>query len=67
MKAITFQNVISLLYRLGKVSIPERSLEFGNRRVMGFPGGSVVKNLSAIAGDTSLILSLGRSLMPRSN
>ena len=45
MEVITFQNVI-----LGKVSIPERSLEFGNRRAMGFPGGPVVKNLSAIAG-----------------
>ena len=28
---------------------------------MGFPGGSVVKNLSANAGDASSILGLGRS------
>ena len=28
---------------------------------MGFPGGSVVKNLSANAGDVGLILGLGRS------
>ena len=50
MEVITFRNVISLLHSLGKVSIPERSLEFGDRRAMGFPGGPVVKNLSAIAG-----------------
>ena len=29
--------------------------------VLGFPGGSVVKNLSANAGDMSLIPGLGRS------
>ena len=29
--------------------------------IYGFPGGSVVKNLSASAGDTVLILGLGRS------
>ena len=28
---------------------------------LGFPGGSVVKNLPANAGDLSLILGLGRS------
>ena len=30
--------------------------------VWGFPGGSVVKNLPANAGDVSLILGSGRSL-----
>ena len=33
----------------------------------GFPGGAVVKNLPANAGDTSLSPGLGRSHMPRSN
>ena len=33
----------------------------------GFPGGSVVKNLPASAGDTGLILNLGRSHMPQDN
>ena len=33
----------------------------------GFPGGSVVKNLPANAGETGLIPDLGRSHMPRSN
>ena len=31
---------------------------------MGFPGGSVVKNLPTDAGDTGLIPGLGRALMP---
>ena len=33
----------------------------------GFPGGTVVENLSADAGDTGLSPGLGRSHMPRSN
>ena len=33
----------------------------------GFPGGLVVKNLSASVGDTGLIHDLGRSHMPQSN
>ena len=33
---------------------------------MGFPGGSVLKNLPANAGDMGLISGLGRSHMPQS-
>ena len=33
----------------------------------GFPGGSVVKNLPADAGDTGSIPGLGRPYMPQSN
>ena len=33
----------------------------------GFPGGAVVENLPASAGDTSSSPGLGRSHMPRSN
>ena len=33
---------------------------------MGFPGGAVVENLPANAGDTGLSPGLGRSHMPRS-
>ena len=33
----------------------------------GFPGGAVVENLPANAGDTGSIPGLGRSHMPRSN
>ena len=35
--------------------------------VRGFPGGAVVENLPANAGDTGLSPALGRSHMPRSN
>ena len=34
---------------------------------MGFPGGTVVKNLPAIAGDTGSSPGPGRSHMPRTN
>ena len=33
----------------------------------GFPGGAVVKNLPANAGDTASSPCVGRSHMPRSN
>ena len=35
--------------------------------VLGFPGGAVVENLLANAGDTGSSPGLGRSHMPRSN
>ena len=35
--------------------------------LQGFPGGSVVKNLPANAGDTATIPGPGRSHMPQSN
>ena len=35
--------------------------------LLGFPGGAVVENLPANAGDTGLSPGLGRSHMPRSN
>ena len=37
------------------------------KSIEGFPGGAVVGNPPASAGDTGLILGLGRSHMPRSN
>ena len=37
------------------------------RKQWGFPGGSLVKNLLANAGDTGSILGLGRSHMPQNN
>ena len=38
------------------------------RKIMGaFPGGAVVENLPANAGDTGSSPGLGRSHMPRSN
>ena len=38
-----------------------------NTEAWGFPGGAVVKNLPANAGDTGLSPGPGRSHMPRSN
>ena len=37
------------------------------RLIQGFPGGAVVENLPANAGDTGSSPGLGRSHMPRSN
>ena len=37
------------------------------RTFTGFPGGAVVENLPANAGDTGSSPGLGRSHMPRSN
>ena len=38
-----------------------------NMQTQGFPGGAVVENLPADAGDTGSSPGLGRSHMPRSN
>ena len=40
---------------------------FKNILGLGFPGGTVVENLPANAGDTGSSPGLGRSHMPRSN
>ena len=37
------------------------------KKLLGFPGGSVVKNPLANSGDTSLIPGAGRSHMPWGN
>ena len=39
----------------------------GQEGAQGFPGGTVVENLPANAGDTGSSPGLGRSHMPRSN
>ena len=44
-----------------------RLLNIYKRIVKGFPGGAVVENLPANAGDTGSSPGLGRSHMPRSN
>ena len=40
---------------------------FVNITILGFPGGAVVENLPANAGDTGSSPGLGRSHMPQSN
>ena len=42
-------------------------LRWRQEEVLGFPGGAVVENLPANAGDTGSSPGLGRSHMPRSN
>ena len=43
------------------------TLEYQEQRTLEFPGGPVVKNPPANAGDTDLIPSLGRFHMPWGN
>ena len=43
------------------------SIEYLKERFQGFPGGAVVENLPANAGDTGSSPGLGGSHMPRSN
>ena len=49
----TNKKTLGKLKEVGSLSLSNRSLDF--------PGGSVVKNLSASAGDMGLIPGLGRS------
>ena len=53
----------------GVTRAPGKELEGGDTKlaVPGFPGGAVVENLPANAGDAGLSPGLGRSHMPRSN
>ena len=44
-----------------------RAVKDKNRELRDFPGGAVVKNPPANAGDTGSSPGLGRSHMPRSN
>ena len=44
-----------------------KSYIFYIKNVLGFPGGAVVENLPANAGDTGSSPGLGRSHMPRSD
>ena len=46
---------------------PNRSLDIFKKMWRGFPGGSVVKNSPANAGDMGLIPDLGGFHMPLSN
>ena len=44
-----------------------RNLDTKRREALGFPGGTVVKNPPANAGDTDSVLGPGRSHMLQSN
>ena len=56
--------IICQLFILSNKDIKTKQNKTKNR---GFPGGAVVKNLPAIAGDTGSIPGPGRSHMLRSN
>ena len=47
--------------------IPDRMATIKKSTNRGFPGGAVVENLPASAGDTGSIPGLGKSHMPQSN
>ena len=49
------------------LAVLNTSLDTYFKDVLGFPGGAVVDNLPANAGDTGSSPGLGRSHMPRSN
>ena len=51
----------------GPIGKERRRKEVINMVGVGFPGGAVVENLPANAGDTGLSPGLGRSHMPRSS
>ena len=53
--------------RLPKSRRMQRMIYLDNNLCLGFPGGAVVENLLADAGDTGLSPGLGRSHMLRSN
>ena len=49
------------------VDNPGNNIQIKKCQLRGFPGGAVVENLPANAGDTGSSPGLGRSHMPRSN
>ena len=63
-KSVTTWRSVWQLRSSTKPSLKRQTLK---KKVQSFPGGSVVKNPPANAGDTGLIPDLGRSHMPRSN
>ena len=67
MNEITLKNPISS-FSWSQMSLLSAPLHLNvNPLVQGFPGGAVVENLPANAGDTGSSPGLGRSRMPRSN
>ena len=61
-----FNTPLSPMDRSSKMKI-NMEIQALNDTLEGFPGGAVVENLPANAGDTGLSPGLGRSHMPRSD
>ena len=55
------------LWTVGGLGVQPKHPRWVKSRVGGFPGGAVVENLPANAGDTGSSPGLGRSHMPWSN
>ena len=68
-QVITFQNTLKQYF--GYITTcfkePAQIIKIKNEFTGGFPGGAVVENLPADAGDTGSSPGLGRSHMPRSD
>ena len=64
---VFFFNLISSMLYENKFIFLHVKLLDKKSRDLGFPGGAVVENLPANAGDTGSSPGLGRSHMPRSN
>ena len=63
-------SVCEPIYIISSTVVDRQALTFiGDHKtpLLGFPGGAVVENLPANAGDTGSSPGLGRSHMPRSN
>ena len=61
-----FNKVLEVLASVVRQEKEIKGIQIRKEEV-GFPGGAVVENLPANAGDTGLSPGLGRSHMPRSN
>ena len=63
-----WRSTLSLIEAVGLIVRHQEEMgKFLKVRKMGFPGGTVVENLPANAGDTGSSPGLGGSHMPRSN
>ena len=63
--------LVTLAIFVNGVGLTRSSVHLGHgvksKHLLGFPGGAVVENLPANAGDTGSSPGLGRSHMPQSN
>ena len=70
---VVVQCICRTFLTLQKILLDDADLKLSQEKfylnitIQGFPGGAVVENLPANAGDTGSSPGLGRSHMPRSN
>ena len=65
---INYTSIKVIFTKINYTSIKKKFLKTNKKHILwGFPGGSVVENLPADAGDQGSIPGPGRSHMPRSN